>query len=130
MSSTARIGGAFGLLLSEFPQVAAIYGDLKRHVDTYLTANAMADPGDLEHVPEVLEIRDRLIEAFAEGGIMVPASASLLWTGSEADRLVQSDTPADEWILGYGIFTNPWDYPPMEESFKKTARFHSWVSME
>ena len=29
MSSSAGIGGAFGLLLPEFPQVAAIYGDLK-----------------------------------------------------------------------------------------------------
>jgi hypothetical protein len=130
MPSTARIGGAFGLLLPDFPQVAVVYGDLKRLTDKSLAAKATADPGDLERAPEVLAIRNRLVKAFAEGGIIVPDSASLLWTGSEADRLAQSVTPADEWILGYGIFTDPWDYPPMEESFKRTARFHSWVSIE
>ena len=71
----------------------------------------------------MLEIRDRLIKAFAEDGIIVPASAALLWTGSEADRLARCATPADEWILGFGVFTNPWDYPPMDESFKKVPAF-------
>ena len=78
----------------------------------------------------MLEVRDRLIKAFAEDGIIVPASAALLWTGSEADRLARCATPADEWILGYGVFTNPWDYPPMDESFKKISGFHSWAWME
>ena len=130
MSSSAGIGGAFGLLLLEFPQVAAIYGDLKRLVNKALEEEMAADPGELESYPEVLDVRDRLIKAFAEDGIIVPESAALLWTGSEADRLAQCETPADEWILGFGVFTNPWDYPPMDESFKKISSFHSWVWME
>ena len=84
----------------------------------------------MESAPEVLEFRDRLIKAFAEDGIIVPASAALLWTGSEADRLAQCATPADEWILGCGVFTKPWDYPPMDESFRKSASFHSWAWVE
>jgi hypothetical protein len=54
----------------------------------------------------------------------------LLWTGSEADRLAHCATPADEWILGFGVFTNPWNYPPMDASFRKSASFHSWVWLE
>jgi len=130
MSSSAVIGGAFGLLLPEFPKVAAIYGDLKLAVDKALEDERAEDPGKMESAPEVLKIRDRLIESFAEDGIIVPASAALLWTGSEADRLARCATPADDWILGYGVFTNPWDYPPMDESFRKNASFHSWVWME
>ena len=130
MSSSAGIGGAFGLLLSEVPKVAAIYGDLKLYVNQALEREAAAEPGDLESAPEVLQIRDRLIGAFAEDGILVPASAVLLWTGSEADRLAHCATPADEWILGFGLFTNPWDFPPMDASFRKSASFHSWVWLE
>jgi hypothetical protein len=130
MSSSAGIGGAFGLLLPEFPKVAVIYGDLKIVVDKALEEESAGNPGDLESTPEVIEVRDRLIKAFAEDGIIVPASAALLWTGSEADRLAQCATPADEWILGYGVFTKPWDYPPMHESFRKIASFHSWAWVE
>jgi hypothetical protein len=130
MSSSAGIGGAFGLLLPEFPKVAAIYGDLKFVVSKALEGKGARDTGEMESAPEVLEVRDRLIEAFAEGGIIVPASAALLWTGSEADRLARCATPADEWILGYGVFTNPWDYPPMDESFRKNSGFHSWTGVE
>src|ERR1700692_2092884 len=127
MSSNAGIGGAFGLLLPEFPQVAAIYGELKVVIDKALEEERAQDPGELESAPEVLELRDRLIQAFAEDGIIIPASAALLWTGSEADRLARCPTPVDEGVLGYGVFTNPWDYPPMDESFRTNASFHSWA---
>jgi hypothetical protein len=130
MSSSAGIGGAFGLLLPEFPKVASLYGDLKLVVSKALEGKDAGDPGDMESAPEVLRVRDRLIEALAEGGIIVPASAALLWTGSEADRLARCATPADEWVLGYGLFTNPWDYPAMDESFRKNSGFHSWVWLE
>jgi hypothetical protein len=130
MSTSAGIGGAFGLLLPEFPQVAAIYGELKLVVNQALDQEMAADPGELEGALEVLQIRDRLIEAFSADGIIVPASAALLWTGSDADRLAHCATPADEWVLGLGVFTNPWDYPPMDESFRKSASFHSWVWLE
>jgi hypothetical protein len=130
MSTSAGIGGAFGLLLSEFPRVAAIYGDLKLFVNQALDHEIAAEPGELEGAPEVLQIRDRLIGAFAEDGIHVPASAALLWTGSDADRLARCETPADEWILGFGVFTSPWDYPPMDASFRTSASFHSWVWLE
>jgi hypothetical protein len=130
MSSSAGIGGAFGLLLPEFPQVAAIYGDLKIVVNRAIEEESAQNPGDMERAPEVLAVRDRLIKALAEGGIIVPASAALLWTGSEVDRLARCATPADEWVLGYGVFTNPWDYPPMDESFRNNASFHSWAWVE
>jgi hypothetical protein len=127
MSSSAGIGGAFGVLLAEFPQVAAIYGDLKAVINKALEEGSAEDPGDLESTSEVLALRDRLVQTFAEDGIIVPSSAALLWTGAEADRLARCATPADEWVLGYGVFTNPWDYPPMDESFRKSASFHSWA---
>ncbi len=130
MSSSAGIGGAFGLLLPEFPQIAAIYGDLKLAINKAVEEESAEDPGELESTPEVLEVRDRLIRAFAEAGIIVPESAALLWTGSEADRLARCATPADEWILGFGVFTNPWDYPVMDESFRKNSGFHTWVWTE
>ena len=47
MSSSAGIGGAFGLLLPEFPQVAAIYGDLKIGIDKALEEESAPDPGEL-----------------------------------------------------------------------------------
>jgi hypothetical protein len=130
MSTSAGIGGAFGLLLPKFPKVAAIYGDLRSVVNEAVEGKGAGDPGDMESAPEVLRVRDRLIGVFAEDGILVPASAALLWTGSEADRLAHCATPADEWILGFGVFTNPWDYPPMDASFRKSASFHSWVWLE
>ncbi len=69
----AEHSGAFGLLLVEFPQVAAIYGELKVAIDKALEEESAQDPGKLESAPEVLEIHDRLINAFAEHWIIVPA---------------------------------------------------------
>jgi len=75
MSSSAGIGGAYGLLLPEFPLIAAIYGDLKIAVNRAIEKENAQNPGDMESAPEVLELRDRLIQAFAEDGIIIPASA-------------------------------------------------------
>ena len=47
MSSSAGIGGAFGLLLPEFPLVAAIYGDLKLAIDKALEQESAHNPGEL-----------------------------------------------------------------------------------
>ena len=55
MSSSAGIGGAFGLLLPEFPRVAAIYGDLKLYVNQALDREVAAEPGELEGAMEVLQ---------------------------------------------------------------------------
>jgi len=56
MSSSAGIGGAFGLLLPEFPKVAAIYADLKLVVDKALEEESTENPGDMESAPEVIEL--------------------------------------------------------------------------
>ena len=68
MSSSAGIGGAFGLLLPEFPQVAAIYGDLKIVVNKAIEEESAQNPGDMESAPEVLELRDRLIRRLRRTG--------------------------------------------------------------
>jgi hypothetical protein len=59
----------------------------------------------------------------------VPSGAYLVWTGSEDDRPARCSTPPEGWVLGWGLFTKPWDYPEMDASFREHAAFHEWVWM-
>jgi len=112
------------------PKVAAIYGELKLVVNQAIDQEMAADPGELESAPEVLQIRDRLIEAFCRGRDLVRRQPRCSGLAPRFDRLAKCETPPNEWILGYGVFTNPWDYPPMDESFRKNSTFHSWAWLE
>ena len=95
MSTSAGIGGAFGLLLPKFPKVAAIYGELKLVVNQALDREVAAEPGELEGAMEVLQIRDRLIGAFAEDGILCrrrlrcsgPVQRQIAWLAARPQRM-------------------------------------------
>ena len=103
MSSSAGIGGAFGLLLPEFPQVAAIYGELKVAIDKALQKESAQDPGDLESAPEVLEISRRLA---AESLVLLENENGALPLDKSIGRIAVigplADSPVDQmgtWVL-------------------------------
>lgn len=61
--------------------------------------------------------------------LKIPEGAEFYWSGSEDERPVGvHDTGAEDWILGFGIFLEPWKYPPIPNSFRKKAELHSWVT--
>lgn len=131
MGMDAGAAGAFGLYLPQFDLLAALYMELQNYVklvrDDETDEDSLGEPNDFERVPE---FRDRLVKAFQETyGITVPPDANLLWTGNEDDRPARCDTPSEEWVLGWGLLTKPWNYPEMDASFREHAAFHEWVWM-
>lgn len=131
MGMDAGACGAFGLYLPQFEQVADLYKELREYVQAVnldeTDEDSLCDPDEFERIPE---FTDRFVTAFAERcSIHVPPGAYLIWTGNEHDRPARCDTPSEEWVLGWGLLTKPWDYPEMDASFREHAAFHEWVWM-
>jgi hypothetical protein len=124
MSTSAGAGGVFGILLPSVPQVADLYADLKEHATQFHLENEEAGANDF---PSFDEFETRFIAAFKNLGIIVPDGAQLLSTGTEDDCPAECSTPGDEFALGFGLFTPPWNYPDMDESFKRVAQWHTWA---
>ena len=132
MPTSCGASGAYGVLLTDFPAMAAIYAELKTFVAARLAeldeAMDTVAPNEFK-ADELRPFCERLIKAFAEDGVIVSESATLHWTGSEDDRPAQCETAADEWVLGWGMFLDPWKYPEMDASFRSKAAYHTWVWM-
>ena len=131
MSVECGAAGAFGLYLPLYEQVSDIYNELKTYVHRVMNdedpdeANETGDPESFARIPEFC---NRLIAAFAKIGIVVPPGASLIWTDSEESRPAECSTESEEWVLGWGAFTAPWNYPQdFDPSFKKAASFSTWA---
>jgi hypothetical protein len=128
MSYDVGAGGAFGLLLSEYKE------HLGQTYDAFLEQAQAYDDGyvdDEATSPDFEGVSDRHIEpmrqAFYVIGIVVPESAYFIQTGTEDERPGRTVTPPDDFVLGFGLYTMPWDFPAMHESFQKAADWHTWV---
>lgn len=127
MSAECGGSGAFGLLLSKYA------GDLGSTYKWFLQkVNGTGDAASLTNdemeaiaAPCVARLRAR----FREIGIDVPKGAQLIFTGYDDERPGRCQVDEEEWILGFGVFMEPWKYPPMHESFRKAAEFYNWVWM-
>jgi hypothetical protein len=131
-------GGAFGIFLPDAtdPAVKRLYKAFTARVGKLVGdyhADAEGRDSDLPDDPDELreiaaqEFLGRFVAAFRKAGVEVPDGARLIWTGSEDDRPGRTDCPADEWVLGWGLFTEPHRYPPMADSFKAVAGWHTWA---
>lgn len=71
---------------------------------------------------------DRLSDAERAGFLDragAPPDAHLIWTGPPGDRPGRCDTPANAWIVGYGVF----DFPrQMSSEFRVRGQWFSWVT--
>lgn len=122
MSISAGAAGAFGILLSAQPEVVDLHREFKEYMDEYMLE---CDYDELDQAPRVAEFRKRFIAAFKNSGIIVPHEAQIYWTDSEDVRPAECFTPSDEFVLGFGLFTLPWNYPAMDKSFKRVAAWHA-----
>jgi hypothetical protein len=131
MSTSAGACGAFGILLGPYsPEIVA----LREQLDAVVTAydNQDGEPDDRnspEEFPEAVVIQGALKVAFAAAGIIVPESAVLHWTGSDDDRPARCDADPNQWVLGFGLFTRPDQYPAMDPTFLANAQWNTWVWM-
>ncbi len=132
MSMSSGAAGAFGIMLSTIPEIADVYNKFKAEVRVL-----EEDGGDLEsliredneEIEGILAKYQTLFSALLHTthGVIVPSSATLHYTGLEDDRPADGSTPAEEWVLGFGIYTKPWEYPEMSDSFRTTADYHTWA---
>lgn len=129
MSQSAGACGAFGLLLSQFRFADDLVQKLRVYVEESLE---LEDPDGYEGLTtndiDVSSFVPRFLALFAENGIVVPADRiGLHWSDDCYTRPGRTDTREDEWILGWGLFTTPWEYPVMDESFRAAAAWHTWA---
>lgn len=131
MANCAFAWGVFGLLLTDYTD--RLPESLMRKFTKAMAAAEEPPPDASEHEDDQIqadcdEFIGQFVEAFKKAGIEVPEGARLYDTGSDDDRFGQCETPADEWILGFGMLQDPWTWPAMAESFRKEARFHTWCT--
>jgi len=131
MGVDAGAAGAFGLYLPEYEQLEDLYKELQGYVKLVRDGEAEEDPdGEPQDLDKIPTYRARFISDLAEKcKIIVPPSAFMIWTGNEDDRPARCATPSEHWVLGWGLWTKPWDYPEMDASFREHAALHEWVWM-
>jgi len=119
---------AYGILMCDVThkEPVVVYEEFLEKAANAKKADAFDDITTHDWYPELYA---RLVEAFALNRLVVPDAACLLYTGTEDDRPARCETPAGEWVLGFGLLQDPDQYPVMDESFKKEARWHTWVWM-
>ena len=132
MSMSCGAGGAFGILLSTIPEIETFYNKFKDEVQVLAEDGDDVDTLVRDENEELKEILSKYQPMFSallavKRGIVVPASARLQYTGLEDDRPAGGATPAEEWVLGFGIYTKPWEYPEMLDTFRATAEYHTWA---
>lgn len=124
--------GAFGLLLSQHAEkLGKVYSELLSEIKALRQRCAGNPDLDGHETDEIEKLAEQhgpsIIERFRQMGIDIPGGASLHHTGDWDDRPGRTLTPAEDFVLGYGLYTRPWDYPPMSESFRQVAEWHTWV---
>ena len=136
MSQDCGASGAFGLLLSEYQDRRGPVGELVRAfvAAAYPVAQLHEeDPADADG--DVARARRRLTQrfmprfrrVFAAAGIPLPRGACFCYTDGDDSRPGRTETPAGDWVLGFGLFRAPWTWPEMAPGFRRHARWHTWV---
>ena len=59
--------------------------------------------------------------------IVIPEGAELWRSVGEENSPGRQETPDDSWILGFGVYVKPRDWPAMDDTFYREAKFHTWV---
>jgi hypothetical protein len=136
MSTSCGAGGAHGILLSNigsetFPEVVELREKLRQYLDDGDKNGTWMDKGfnSPDQDPKVKRFRKPFIAAFKKSGISVPPNAGLHYTGDEDDRPAEGCDPAEDWVLGFGLFKTPGSYPKMSRAFTRLAGWYTWVWM-
>ena len=126
MAMEAGACGVYGILMRDAAEkeIVEVYEEfLEKATDV----NGPDSFNDITVQGWYSELYTRLVTAFSRSGVAIPEGACLMYTGVEDDRPGRCDTPAREWVLGFGLFTKPDEYPEMHQTFKKIANWHTWV---
>jgi hypothetical protein len=125
MSTSAGGCGAFGLLLRDFPEVAPILEELEATVQA-LDPDKEEFTYDFANSEAANELSQRFREALSASlGVEIPTEFRLIWT--DEDHPAECTVDENEWILGMGIFTNPWNWPVIPEALREKAKFYNWA---
>ena len=119
--------GAYGILISGYEdKLGKLYVEF---TDAAAVAMVKREEDGFDDVIDFLAdlYSNRFISAFIKIGIKVPAAARLQWTGTDEERPGRCETPPNDWVLGFGTFTNPNLYPKMDKSFIKESQWWTWV---
>lgn len=124
--------GAFGIDMDDVPGCADVMLEFREWLGVQIAAR-----GDVEETADIVYAASEWAERLSEicrtrAGIYVLASARLIWTGSEDERVGRAETEAERVILGFGIYTDPWDWEVRHgvsawpQSFKDKALMWTW----
>lgn len=63
----------------------------------------------------------------SERGIVAPAGCTLHYTGDQEDCPGCCGVDPDTILFGIGMMKPPWEWPNVDDSWKKVATLHTWV---
>lgn len=100
--------------------------------ESYTQDGVMIEPDDDLDSEKLYEMAlswsAKFVAAFKAAGIVVPVEAELLPTGTEDEHAGRCATSPDLWVLGFGLFQLPGNYPALHPSFVEAAEWHTWVT--
>lgn len=130
MGTDTGVSGFFGILLNmrEELEIKAIVEEIDEWVQK------QGEDFDDWHVDEnedevTKRFFPRVYDMLHSVGIILPEGAGLIYTGSPDDRPCRVATSGEQWGVGFGLLTWPWNWPEMDESFKKAGDWHTWTWM-
>lgn len=129
MGQDAGAAGAYGILLGTigFPEMESINSRLEELITAYKDDEDGLELDEMDTSARAIAIQVELIALLKLNGIKVPDLAVLFYTGTEDARPARCDTPAESWVLGFGLFSKPNSIPRLDESFDKLSEWHTWV---
>jgi flagellar biosynthesis/type III secretory pathway M-ring protein FliF/YscJ len=132
MSQSAGAAGVYGILLNDLDsaEVELIVKKLDAAQLDYTMENEW---DELENGPEDVEaiklLRAELDAYFIGKGVVIPEKAKIHWTAFDDERPASCATDGEQWVLGFGLFTLPSEYPQLDKTFTDLSAWYTWAWM-
>lgn len=124
--------GVFGLLLSEYDFLQPLLAEMRDFIEKKQDELGVMSDEIIETNGFHEEWVPKIIDAFKANGIIVPPTCLIHPTGRDDDRPARCETQGDDFVLGWGMLTPPWEWSGLgvetwDKNFCKVANYHTWV---
>lgn len=126
MGIDCGVAGVYGILLEGKKSAASILGAEAVKELLALLETAGDDAGYMDEA-DTSAADEKMRAELLRVGIVAPEGCHFSYTGSWDERPGRTDTPAESWVYGIGLLTDPWAWPVIDETFRKAAAWWTWA---
>lgn len=131
MSMSYFASGVFGINLHEIKELKPLIHDIEKAASEFVPDDRCDDCAAYQRVCHIDDqFCARAVSELNAIGIKMPTGVAIHYTGDKEEHAGRCAVAAEQWLIGYGLFKNPWDIPVImfDESFKRKAEWLTWVA--